>query len=156
MATAAPRRSAGATLLELLAVLLLLAVFTAVAMTRFGTNPLKNFASQSDARRLASDLTQTRRRAISTGDNHYVEFTSSGGAATGYTIYRRLDGGGAAAVDEARTFVQQETVSVTHTQMEFNFEGAALAAYAATFTGPNRSAQISVVPVTGAVRVTGS
>jgi Tfp pilus assembly protein FimT len=142
--------------LELLAVLLLIAVFTAVAMARFGIEPLKNFASQSDARRLASDLIQARRRAISTGDNHYVEFASSGGAVTGYTIYRRLGGGGVAAVDAARPFVQQETISVTHSQMEFNFEGAALAAYQATFTGPDRTAQVTVVPVTGAVRVTGS
>jgi hypothetical protein len=140
----------------LLAVLMLIAVFTAVAMARLGVEPLKNFASQSDARRLASDLIQARRRAISTGDNHYLEFTSSGGAVTGYTVYRRLSGGGVAAVDAARTFVQQETVGVSHTQMEFNFEGAALAAYQVTFTGPDRTAQVTVVPVTGAVRVTGS
>jgi Tfp pilus assembly protein FimT len=140
--------------LELIVVLILIGVFTAVAMARFGMDPLKNFASQSDARRLSSDLIQARRRAIATGDNHYVEFTSSGGAITGYTLYRRLGGGGVVAVDESRTFVQQETVGVSHSQAEFNFEGAALAAYQITFTGPDRTAQVTVVPVTGAVRVT--
>jgi Tfp pilus assembly protein FimT len=141
------------TLLELLVVLTLLAVFTAVAIARIGVNPLKNFASQSDARRLASDLIQARRRAISTGDNHYVEFITSGGVATSYTVYRRLDGGSVQAVDASRSFVQQETVSVSHSQAEFDFEGAALAAYQITFTGPDRTAQVTVVPVTGAVRV---
>jgi Tfp pilus assembly protein FimT len=152
----ARRAFAGVTLLELIAVLVLLGVFTAVAMARFGVDPLKNFASQSDARRLASDLVQVRRRAISSGDNHYVELTSGGGAITGYSIYRRLVGGGTEIVDAPRTFVQQETVSATHSQLEFNFEGAALAAYQVTFTGPDRTAQVTVVPVTGAVRVTGS
>ena len=102
---------------------------------------------------MASDLIQARRRAIATGDNHYVEFTTSGGAATGYTLYQRVGGGGVQAVDEYRAFVQQETVNVSHSQAEFDFEGAALAAYQITFSGPDRTAQVTVVPVTGAVRV---
>ncbi len=134
-------------------VLTLLAIFTAVAASRLGPLPRMNFAANADARRLALDMMQARRRAIATGDNHYLEFTSSGGQVTGYTLYRRL-GGGAQAVDAARTFPHQETVTVSHAQAEFNFEGAALAAYQVTFTGPDRTWRLTVVPVTGAVRVT--
>jgi hypothetical protein len=139
--------------LELLAVLALLGIFAAVAAARLGPAPLKNFASHADARRLALDLLQARRRAIATGDNHYLEFTSSGGQTTGYTLYRRLSGGGTQAVDAPREFSHQETVTASHSQAEFNFEGAALAAYQVTFTGPDRAWRVTVVPATGAVRV---
>ncbi len=155
-----PRRSdvspsrAGLTLLELTVVLVLLGVFAAVAAARLGPGPLQNFAARADARRLALDLHQAQRRSIATGDNHYLEFTTSGGQAVGYTLYRRLSGGGVQAVDEYREFTQDETVTVSHAQAEFNFEGAALAAYQMTLAGPNRSWQVTVIAATGAVRVT--
>jgi prepilin-type N-terminal cleavage/methylation domain-containing protein len=146
--------SAGLTLLELIVVLALIGIFAAVAAARLGTAPLKNFASHADARRLALDLLQARRRAIAYGDNHYLEFTSSGGQVVSYTLYRRLSGGGVEAVDEPREFPQQETVTASHAQAEFDFEGAALAAYQVTLAGPDRTWQVTVTPVTGAIRVT--
>jgi prepilin-type N-terminal cleavage/methylation domain-containing protein len=143
-------------LLELLVVLTLIGIFAAVAAARLGPSPLQNFGAGADARRLALDLVQARRRAIATGDNHYLEFASIGGNVVGYTLYRRLSGGGVQAVDAYRTFAQQETVTASHVQAEFDFEGAALAAYQITFTGPGRTWQVSVVPATGAARVTES
>jgi prepilin-type N-terminal cleavage/methylation domain-containing protein len=150
------RRAAGLSLLELLVVLTLIGIFAAVASARFGADPRKNFGAEADARRLALDLLQARRRAIATGDNHYLEFTASGGNVVGYTLYRRLSGGGVQAVDEPRTFLQQEEVTVSHAQAEFDFEGAALAAYQMTLTGPNRTWQVTVVPATGTAKVTES
>ncbi len=146
-------RRAGFSLLELLAVVTLLGVFVAVAAARLGPAPLENFASQADARRLALDLLQAQRRAIATGENHYVEFAQSGGQIVGYTVFRRLAGGGVAAVDSYRDFPRGETVAASHAQLEFNFEGAALAAYQVTFTGPNQAWRVAVVAATGAVRV---
>lgn len=143
----------GLTLLELTMVLMLIGVFTAVAMARLSKTPITNFASRGDARRLALDLHQIQRRAISTGDNHYLEFVSSGGQVTGYRLYRRLSGGGVQEIDSSRGFPHGETVTTTHNQLEYTFSGAALAAYEVTFAGPNRSWRASVVPVTGAVRI---
>lgn len=143
----------GLTLLELTIVLVLIGTFTAVAMARLGKSPITNFASRGDARRLALDLHQIQRRAISTGDNHYLEFVSSGSQVTGYRIYRRLSGGGAQEVESFRDFPHGETVTTTHNQLEYTFSGAALAAYEVTFTGPNQSRRVSVVPATGAVRI---
>lgn len=143
----------GLTLLELTIVLVLIGIFTAVAMARLGKTSIANFASRGDARRLALDLHQVQRRAISTGDNHYLEFVSSGGQVTGYRIYRRLAGGGTQEVEGLRDFLHGETVATTHNQLEYTFSGAALAAYEVTFTGPNQTRRVSVVPATGAVRV---
>src|SRR5262245_10623522 len=147
-------RRAGLTLLEIVCVLTLIGIFAAVAAPRLGLAPIKNFAAQGDARRLALDLMQARRRAIATGDNHYLDFVTSGGAVTSYTLYRRLSGGGVQAVDSVRNFPQQETVAASHAQAEFNFQGTALAAYQITFTGPDRTWQVNVVMATGSVRVT--
>jgi prepilin-type N-terminal cleavage/methylation domain-containing protein len=148
----APRRR-GLTLLELIVVVMLLGIFAALAAARFGPDVLKNFSSQADSRRLALDLLQARRRAIVTGNNHYVEFASSGGQIVGYTLYERLSGGGVQAVDAYREFTQKETVTVSHAQAEFSFEGAALASYQVTFAGPDRSFQLTVTPVTGTVKI---
>jgi hypothetical protein len=131
----------------------MLGVFVAVAAARLGPEPLKNFATRGDARRLALDLLQAQRRAISTGNNHYVEFTSSGGNIVGYTVYRRLTAGGVQAVDGPRDFPRGETITASHSQLEFDFEGAGLAAYQVTFAGANQTWRVTVVPATGAVRV---
>jgi type II secretory pathway pseudopilin PulG len=147
------RRRWGMTLAETLAVVALLGVFAAVAAVRIGTAPLQNFAAQSDARRLALDLLQTQRRAIATGDNHYVEFTSSGGQVVSYTVYRRLSGGGVEVVEATREFAQQETITASHVQAEFQFDGSALASYQVTLAGPNKSWQVTVIAATGAVQV---
>jgi type II secretory pathway pseudopilin PulG len=144
----------GLTLLELVGVLILVGIFTAVAMTRLGASPIADFASRSDARRLALDLLQIQRRAISTGDNHYIEFVTSGSKITGYRIYRRPPGGGVQEVDDLREFPHGESVTTTHNQLEYTFSGAALADYVVTFAGPNQTRTVSVVPATGTVRVT--
>lgn len=143
----------GLSLLELVAVLTLIGVFAAIGAARFGPSAGRNFSSGGDARRLALDLLQCQRRAISNGANHYVEFTSSSGSIVGYTLYRRTSPSTGTAVDAYRDFPQGETVTTSHTQLEYQFDGSALAAYVVTFTGPNRSTQVSVVPASGGIRV---
>ena len=44
------------------------------------------------------------------------------------------------------------TITASHAQAEFTFEGQALAAYSIVVAGPSRSWTVSVVPVSGAVR----
>lgn len=140
------------TLLELIAVVTILGLFTVVAISRIGPGTLYNFGARADARRLAVDLLQARRRSITTGDNHYLAFVVVGGDATGYTLYRR-DGGGDVAVDSPHEFPGGVVVTTSHADAEFNFEGAALAAYEITLTGSEQTWQIDVVPVTGAIDV---
>jgi hypothetical protein len=44
-------------------------------------------------------------------------------------------------------------VTSSHPELEFTFEGAALAAYQVTIAGASHTWRASVVPITGAVRV---
>ena len=140
------------TLLELIAVVAILGLFMLVAISRIGPGTLTNFGAQADARRLAFDLLQARRRSISTGDNHYLAFTMVGGEATGYTLYRR-SGSGDTAVDSPHMFSSNLIVTTSAADAEFTFEGTALAAYQIELTGPEQTWEVNVVPVTGSVDV---
>ena len=140
------------TLVELIAVVTILGFFAIVAVSRIGPGTLYNFGARADARRLAVDLLQARRRSIATGENHYLAFTVVGGEATGYTVHRR-SAGGDIAVDSPHEFPGNVVVTTSHTDAEFTFEGTALAAYQIALTGPEQTWQVDVVPVTGAIDV---
>lgn len=148
-----PKSRDGFNLLELVAVITIIGIVAAVGMARFGAGTLGNLGAQSDARRVAIDLLQARRRAISTGDNHFVQFTPSSGAAVSYAIVRRV-GAGTSIVEATREIADDVTVTSSAAECEFSFDGTALAAYLITVAGPDRSWQVSVVPASGAVRVT--
>ncbi len=134
------------------AVVLIMGVLAAVLVARNGLGTVRNLAAQGAARLISLDLLQAHRRAISTGDNHYLQFTSSGGQVTGYQLFRRAAGGDV-AVDDFRAAPDGVTITVSHAMMEFEFSGAALAAYQATVVGPRQTWLVEVTPATGAVRV---
>ena len=141
-------------LLELLAVVAVLGILAAVGVGRLASGTLQDVGARTDAQRLAADLAQARRRSIATGENHYVGFTTgAGGTATGYTLYRRSASEGNVAVDEPRRFGGGVVVSSAHSDAEFTFEGAALAAYQVTLAGPEQTWRVEVVPVTGSAAV---
>ena len=149
----AGRWAHGVTLTELIAVVIILGITTMIALGRLDPRSLANLGSEIDARRLALDLLSIQRRAISTGDNHYLEFDSDGlGGLLGYTLYWDSVAG-PVEVEAHRTFTSGLTVTGTDLRAEFTFEGIALGAYQYTLAGPNRTRQVTVVPVTGAVRV---
>ena len=142
----------GMTLLELLVVVVLMGIFAAVAMARFGPTLFSDFGSQSDARRLSLALLQAQRMSILSGDNHYLQFTIDNGHAVGFQIYRRASSGVEAA-GEYQAFSEKITVSASHPVAEFTFEGQSLAAYQFTLSGDHRHWQVNVVPINGAVTV---
>ena len=146
-----PRRR-GVSLLELLVVVSIMGVVAIVAVARFGPTVFGDFGSQSDARRLSLDVLQAQRRAISTGDNHFLRFASVAGQITGYTLYRRTDSG-PVQLDNFRAFSAQVQVTASDTEMEFNFEGQALAAYRVRLAGAHRSWEVTIVPASGTARV---
>ncbi len=128
-------------------------ILAVVAVGRMGYGTLGDFTARAEAKRLAVDLLQARRRSISTGENHSLDFTGS--PATGYTLIRRAAGGDV-AVDEPYIFSDAVVVTVSATEAEFNFEGQALAAYQITLTGPDQTWQVDVVVATGTAKVTQS
>lgn len=140
-------------MMELMAVVVILGIVGVIAAGSKMAATLSEVGSQTDANRLAVDLLCAQRRAIATGNNHYLKFNTLGGQIRSYTCYRVLPTGDA-AVDEPRTFTKNVAITGTSTRAEFTFEGSAIAAYQYTLEAPNRSWQVSVVPATGTVRVT--
>jgi len=142
-------------LLELLAALTIVGLLAAASITHFGFGTLENVEAEGFARKLALDLMQARRRTIATGDNHYLQLTIVASKVASYTMYRRAAGGDV-VVDEPRTVPAGADVTTSHATLEFDFGGAALAAYSVVVTGPNRSWTVSTVMATGAVRTASS
>jgi len=108
----------GFTLLELIVTVTMVGILAAVATARLSSSTQANHSTVGDARRLALDLLQAQRRAISTGDNHYVAFTTTAGKIVSYTLYRRQSGVNV-AVDAVHTFDTQITITSADTNLEY-------------------------------------
>jgi len=140
-------------LLELAVVGSILALLATAAITRFGHSTIANSGGDGFARKLSLTLVHARRATISTGDNHYLQLTVSGGSITSYTLMRRASGGDV-QVDQAWPVPQDVTVTSAQTVLEFDFDGSALAAYSVTIAGPDRSWNVAVSQLTGTVQAT--
>ncbi len=139
-------------LLELAIVVAILGLLTVASVTRYGHNSLGNGGAEGFARKLALSLNHARRSTISTGDNHFLQMTGTGGSVTSYALIRRASGGDV-QVDETRTVPQNVTVTSASTALEYDFEGSALSSYSITVSGPDRNWSVTVVMLTGAVQV---
>jgi prepilin-type N-terminal cleavage/methylation domain-containing protein len=137
------------TLFELIAVVFIVGIVSAMAVTRYAATTIADVGATGFARRLALDCGQARRRAIATGDNHLLRFTLSGGNATQYALYRRT-GGSTTVVDDVHAVPANVTVTTGGvTDVEFQFTGEALASYAINIASANRSQTVTVPQVTG-------
>lgn len=147
------RRRQAITLLELLVVVTLVGIFASAVAIRFGRTLFAEFGSQGEARQLSLALLACQRAAISTGDDHYVEFLSSGGKITSFRIMRDI-GGVATLVDGPKSLSNDVTVTVSNSTMRYNFEGSALSNYWIDIVGQARTWRVDVIPINGTIRVT--
>ena len=137
------------TLFELIAVVFIIGIVSLMAVMRFSTATLADIGATGFARRLSLDCAQARRRAISTGENHLLRFTFSGGNATQYGLYRR-SGATTTLVDDLHAVPANVTVATGGaTDVEFQFTGEALASYSVSITSANRSKTVTIPQVTG-------
>ncbi len=137
------------TLLELTAVVLIVGLLSAMAAVRFGGSAIADVSAQGFARRLAIDCQQARRRAISTGDNHFLRFSSSGGTIASYALYRD-EGGSDIRVDDVHDVPDNVTVTTGGaTDVEFTFTGEATSSYSLGVQGPDRSWTVTIPRLTG-------
>jgi type II secretory pathway pseudopilin PulG len=140
------------TLLELVAVVLIIGLVGVMAASRYGGSAISDVGAQGFARQVALDCLQARRRAISNGNNHLLRFTIVSGKATQYALYRR-NGGSVVLLDDARTVPPGVDVTTTATDVEFTFTGEALASYTITAQAPDRTRTVTVYQVTGQAAV---
>ena len=144
----------GVTLLELVMVITIMGILAAIGTARYGRSAYANFGSQGEARTLSLALLRAHRSAIKTGDDHFVQFNAaSPTAATQYSLMRRASDGTTSLVEAPRTLNADVRVIASATELSFNFEGEAAAAYQVDFTGNGRNWRVNVVPITGAVVV---
>ncbi len=149
--SAGPRR--GVSLLELVAVTVLLGAFAAVAANR-SNGLFADAAARTEVERFAGLLHDAKRRAILTGDSHRVAWTRSGGAVASAQLDRETAPGTWTAVEDAVVVPAGLTVTSNVDDVTFSFEGIpAGAGDAVTFTGPNQAWRIQIPPLTGAVRI---
>ena len=141
------------TFLELIAVVTLLAIIVTVSLARYKPGTMSNLGAKADTRHLALDLMQARRRAISTGDNHYVTFTTSGGT-TQYAVFRRPSSGSPTQIGSSYTLQKGVTVTSVPATPEFTFEGLALASYTVDVYGSTNHYAVTINQASGSVRVT--
>jgi Tfp pilus assembly protein FimT len=138
---------------ELTVVATLMAIVAAIVVGRNGRSLIGNYSSQADARRVGLALLQAKRRAISTGVTHGVQLNSSGGSITSFSVVS-IVGGIPTVVDGPTTFSSNLTVTSSNTQLTYDFEGKAGAAYWLQFAGPSVTWRIDVTPLTGTVSTT--
>lgn len=146
-------RRAGArramTLFELIAVVFIIGIVSLMAVTRYSNTTLADIGATGFARRVALDCSQARRRAISTGTNHLLRFTLSGGNATQYGVYSH-SGSTYTLVDDVHAVPANVTVTTGGvTDVEFQFTGEALASYTVSITSADRSKTVTIPQVTG-------
>jgi prepilin-type N-terminal cleavage/methylation domain-containing protein len=147
------RQRRGVSLFELLVVVTLIGIFSAVVAMRYGRTLFAEFGAQGTARELSLALLGCQRASIHSGDDHFVEFLSSGGRISSYRIMRTTSGA-PALVDGPKSLSADVTVTVSSSTMQFNFEGGALANYWIDIVGQSQTWRVEVVPISGAVRVT--
>jgi prepilin-type N-terminal cleavage/methylation domain-containing protein len=137
------------TLYELIAVVFIIGIVSAMAVTRYSTTTLADIGATGLARRVSLDCAQARRRAIATGNNHLLRFTLVGGNATQYGIYSHV-ASTYTLVDDVHTVPANVTVTTGGvTDVEFQFTGEAVASYTISIAAPDRSKTVTIPQVTG-------
>lgn len=137
----------GFSLLELLAVVVLLGILAAVGAARLSPGIQGNLANGTDSFRILMALRQARASAISTGDNHRVRLLSTSGVISGFQVEHI--GTVTTIVEGPYDFTPETSVTQTGGDATFDFQGLATVAPVLTFTGPDHTHRITVVAATG-------
>lgn len=147
---ARPRRAFS--LLELTLVVTIIGLLSGAAISRFGAATLSTTEGEGFARRLVLDLRQARRRAITTGVDHYVQLHRDAGVVTGFSLHQS----GGAQADNLRSVPAGVTVNSAADVWTFDFDGALSAGGASstlTLVGANHQWVVTCYHATGMVQL---
>jgi len=149
----APARRAFS-LMELMSVLLIIGLLGSMAFLRFGDSTYNTTTAEGFVRAMVLDLRQARRRTISTGDDHYLLLSRSGGVVTSYTLYRNA-AGVPYVVDRTVDVPAGAVVTTATDQWTFDFDGSLVGAWGTgtiVVTGPFHAWTLTVYRATGIVK----
>ncbi|MCK5450820.1 MAG: prepilin-type N-terminal cleavage/methylation domain-containing protein [Candidatus Omnitrophica bacterium] len=145
------RGNKGFTMIEILLVLVVVGILAAVVIPRVGKGGelYNNFLAYTTAHKVAADLRLTRRLAITTGNDHRLEFD----VVAGEKVYSLSENdGGWSTISEVKTIASDVTVS-GDSSVTFSLTGAASSAASIGFTAGTASYTDSVVAYTGKVEL---
>ncbi len=146
-------RRRGVTLLELLVVVTLMGTLSTVVVTRYGRDIFGDLGARSEAHRLSLDMQRAKSVAIRNGSTVSVIFEKGpNGQYSGYRLTER-QAGKQVVIAGPTQFGPDINVTTTSPSIRFSFEGHASTACVVNLKGPNRSWALTVVPLTGAVRI---
>lgn len=143
------KRRNGVSLLEIMVVIVLLGVFSAVAIGRFGRTIFGATGAETHAHKLALAMNYAKRRAITTGADHALVFQSS---STG-SSYSVVDLAVNQVVDGPYNIDPEVSVKTSDSSMGFTFEGKSNGAYWIELYGSKRVWRIDITPITAAVNL---
>jgi prepilin-type N-terminal cleavage/methylation domain-containing protein len=146
-------RRRGLTLLELLVVVTLMGTLSTVVVTRYGRDIFGDLGARSEAHRLWLDMQRAKSVAIRNGSMVSVIFEK--GPSGQYSGYRLAEGPveKQTVIGEPTQFGADINVTTTSSTIQFSFEGHASTACVVNLKGPNRSWGLTVVPLTGSVKI---
>ena len=134
------------TLIELIAVVTIIGILSAVVLMRLGGGSFGRPSVDAFSRQLSVDLRYTRSMAITQKVNHYLGFDSAG-----YTIFRRDSPD--VVVNPRQPLPKGVGGSISAWNFEFEPSGAALAGYWANLSSSGVTYRVEVILVTGTTTV---
>ena len=108
----------GVTLTEVIMIIGIIGMLAAMSIPRTGGQALDKYTAYTATHRIITDIRYARRLAITTGKNHVVRFSPTGGPYTEYKIFR-TEGAGETQVGEPKQIPEQITCTGTE---EFTFQ----------------------------------
>lgn len=141
------RSERGVTLLEVLMLIVIIGILTAVTMPRIGSTDGQ--AARTTARQIITDMRYARGLAVSACKDHIVRFSPTGGAHTEYTILC-VEGATEEQVGQTRQIREQVTCTGPD---EFTFYpiGNVSSNGTISLTAGDNQYDVSVVAATGRV-----
>ena len=142
----------GLSLLELLAVVTLLGIFSTAVVARYGRTLFGDAGVRSGARMLSLGILEAQRCAIRTGDVHAIQFHGPSSAVESWSVVQVDSEGTRVLVDGPHEIPEDYSLSVNSSEVLFDFEGNGLELLTAQFQGPNRRWELQVLPMTRTIQ----
>lgn len=146
------KRRRGLSLLELLAVVTLMGIFSSAAFMRFGRDIFGDSGARSETRTLSLGLLQAQRAAIRSGDRHGISIQGTTAKVISWTVVHEHQNGSTAVIDGPHQIPDELTMSVNSTVVWFDFEGSGSQLFDVSVVGPNRQYELKVEPLTRMIR----